>query len=69
MRCISANASSRSFTGQTVATGPKISSRPMLIAGDTWSNTVGPTKNPSVGSAALRPSATSLAPSATPVST
>ena len=33
------NASSRSFTPRTAATGPKISSRPTTISGDTSSNT------------------------------
>ena len=40
---ISAIASSSVFTGQIDATGPKISSRPMVILADTSSNTVGPT--------------------------
>ena len=42
--CISAIASSSVFTGQIDATGPKISSWPIVIFGDTSSNTVGPTK-------------------------
>ena len=37
-------ASSRLATGQTAATGPKISSRPMTISGETASNTLGPMK-------------------------
>ena len=41
---INAIASSSVFTGQIDATGPKISSWPIAIPGDTWSNTVGPTK-------------------------
>ena len=37
-------ASSRLATGQTEATGPKISSRPMTISGATPSKTLGPMK-------------------------
>ena len=42
--CIIAIASSRVFTGQIDATGPKISSWPIAIFAETLSNTVGPTK-------------------------
>src|SRR5262245_9491516 len=42
--CASAIASSSVFTGQIDATGPKISSYPIAMRGDTSSNTVGPTK-------------------------
>src|SRR5437867_869387 len=42
--CIRAIASASEDTGLIDATGPKISSRPMVIDGDTSSNTVGPTK-------------------------
>ena len=44
-------ASSRSLAGHTDATGPKISSRPIVMAGVTSSNTVGPMKKPSGRSA------------------
>ena len=56
------------LTGAIDATGPKISSRPIAIAGDTSSNTVGPTKKPfgRSATAVCRPSTRSLAPSATP---
>ena len=68
--CITAMASSRVLTGVIAATGPKISSRPIAMAGETSSKTVGPTKKPfsRSGTFSLRPSRTSFAPSATPFS-
>src|SRR6266566_4449327 len=41
--CITAIASPSVLTGQIDATGPKISSRPIAMLGDTESKTVGPT--------------------------
>ena len=43
---MTAIASSRLATGVIDATGPKISSRPIVIAGDTSSKSVGPRKKP-----------------------
>ena len=71
--CASINrkAASRSLTGHTDATGPKISSRPIAMAGFTSSNTDGPMKKPSgrSGTRVSRPSSARRAPSLTPFST
>ena len=62
-------ASSSSANGITDSTGPKISSRAMLMSFDTSVNSVGATKLPAASSPSLRvPPQTSRAPSALPVS-
>ena len=62
-------ASSSSLNGITDSTGPKISSRAMLMSLDTSVNSVGVTKLPSASSPELRvPPQTSRAPSACPCS-
>ena len=63
-----AMASASVFTRITESTGPKISSRAMVMSGFTLSKMVGPTKKPSRFWPAARPSHTGLAPSATPFS-
>ena len=61
-------ASSSVFTRITESTGPKISSRAMVISGRTLSKIVGPRKKPSPSHLTARPSRSGVAPSATPLS-
>src|SRR6266849_1036510 len=63
--------SSRLLTCVTEATGPKISSLPIVMSGCTPSKTVGPTKWPRGCFSTLvdRPSSSSVAPSLRPAST
>ena len=67
---IASRAPARSATGHTDATGPKISSRAIVMAGSTESKTEGPRKKPSpaFGVAADLPSSTRWAPSEIPLS-
>ena len=66
--CITSIASSRLLTGEIDATGPKISSWPIVIEGETSSKTVGPEEEPFSlpATESSRPSTTSRAPSCTP---